>query len=58
MKSPFIGPIWKPAGILPQFEEKSIGQQFLGQFFGEGLGYQVKTTSPDDWQMEHEFHVQ
>ena len=40
-----------------QFKEKSIAPQFLGQFFGEGLGYQVKTASPDDWQMEYEFYV-
>jgi hypothetical protein len=45
------------SGELLQFEEESIGQQFLGQFFGAGLGYQVKTTSPDDWQMDYEFHV-
>jgi hypothetical protein len=45
------------AGHLPQYKEKSISGQFLGQFFGEGLGYQVKTASPDDWQMEYEFHV-
>ena len=45
------------SGHLPQYKEKSIGSQFLGQFFGEGLGYQVKTASPDDWQMEYEFYV-
>ncbi len=44
-------------GHLPKFKEKSIGSQFLDQLFGAGLGYQVKTTSPDDWQMEYEFHV-
>ena len=44
-------------GHLPQFKEKSIDSQFLDQLFGEGLGYQVKTASPDDWQMEYEFHV-
>ena len=45
------------SGELLQFKEKSIAPQFLGQFFGEGLGYQVKTASPDDWQMEYEFYV-
>ena len=45
------------SGELLRFKEKSIAPQFLGQFFGEGLGYQVKTASPDDWQMEYEFYV-
>jgi hypothetical protein len=45
------------SGELMQFKEKSIAPQFLGEFFGEGLGYQVKTASPDDWQMEYEFYV-
>ncbi|MEI8373168.1 MAG: DNA methyltransferase [Planctomycetota bacterium] len=44
-------------GHLPQFKEKAIGSQFLSQLFADGLGYQVKTTNPDDWQLEHEFHV-
>ncbi|HEX3150333.1 MAG TPA: DNA methyltransferase [Gemmataceae bacterium] len=45
------------AGHLPQFKEKSIDNQFLDQFFGEGLGYRLKTTNPDDWQLEHQMHV-
>ncbi len=45
------------SGELVQFKEKSIAPQFLGEFFGEGLGYQVKMASPDDWQMEYEFYV-
>ena len=45
------------AGHLPKFKETSIDTQFLDQLFGEGLGYQVKTTSPDAWQLEHKFYV-
>jgi len=44
-------------GHLPQYNETSIDTQFLDQLFGEGLGYQVKTTSPDAWQLEHKFTV-
>ena len=35
------------SGRLPEYKETSIDTQFLYQIFGEGLGYQVKTTSPD-----------
>lgn len=42
----------------PDYKETSIDTQFLDQLFGEGLGYQVKTTSPDAWQLEHKFTVQ
>lgn len=45
------------SGHLPQYKETSIDTQFLDQLFGEGLGYQVKTTSPDAWQLEHKFSV-
>jgi hypothetical protein len=44
-------------GHLPEYKETSIDTQFLDQLFGEGLGYQVKTTSPDDWQLEHKMAV-
>ena len=44
-------------GHLPQYKEKSIGGQFLDQFFAAALGYQVKTASPEAWQLEHEFYV-
>jgi N-6 DNA Methylase len=44
-------------GHLPKYKETSIDTQFLDQLFGEGLGYQVKTTSPDAWQLEHKFTV-
>jgi hypothetical protein len=44
-------------GHLPQYKETSIDTQFLDQLFGEGLGYQVKTTSPEAWQLEHKFAV-
>ena len=44
-------------GHLPQYKETSIDTQFLDQLFGEGLGYQVKTTSPTEWQLEHKFPV-
>src|SRR4051794_39484956 len=39
-------------GHLPGFKETSIDTQFLDQLFGEGLGYQVKTKSPQEWQLE------
>jgi len=41
------------SGHLPLYKETSIDTQFLDQIFGEGLGYHVKTTSPDAWQLEH-----
>ena len=44
-------------GHLPKYKETSIDTQFLDQLFGEGLGYEVKTTSPDAWQLEHKFTV-
>ncbi|HUY87153.1 MAG TPA: DNA methyltransferase [Pirellulales bacterium] len=44
-------------GHLPQYKETSIDTQFLDQLFGEGLGYHVKTASPDAWQLEHKFSV-
>jgi hypothetical protein len=45
-------------GRLPQYKETSIDTQFLDQIFGEGLGYRLKTASPDAWQLEHKFFVQ
>jgi hypothetical protein len=45
------------SGRLPQYKETSIDTQFLDQIFGEGLGYLVKTTSPDAWQLEHKHFV-
>ena len=45
------------SGRLPGYNETSIDTQFLDQLFGEGLGYQVKTTSPEAWQLEHKFAV-
>jgi hypothetical protein len=44
-------------GHLPTYKETSIDTQFLDQLFGEGLGYRVKTTSPDAWQLEHKHFV-
>ncbi len=44
-------------GHLPLYKETSIDTQFLDQLFGEGLGYQVKTTSPEAWQLEHKIAV-
>jgi hypothetical protein len=41
----------------PDYKETSIDTQFLDQLFGEGLGYQVKTTSPEEWQLEHKITV-
>jgi hypothetical protein len=41
----------------PDYKETSIDTQFLDQLFGEGLGYQVKTTSPEAWQLEHKITV-
>src|SRR5436190_978034 len=42
-------------GHLPQYKETSIDTQFLDQLFVAGLGYQLKTMSPDTWQLEHKF---
>jgi hypothetical protein len=44
-------------GYLIQHTETSIDTQFLDQLFGEGLGYKVKTISPDAWQLEHKIAV-
>ncbi len=44
-------------GHLPQYKERSIAGSFLDEFFGAALGYKIKTASPDDWQLEHEFYV-
>jgi hypothetical protein len=44
-------------GHLPKFKETSIDTQFLDQIFVEGLGYKLKTTSPEAWQLEHKFYV-
>ena len=44
-------------GKLHQFKETSVDTQFLDQLFGEGLGYAVKTTSPERWQLEHKYSV-
>jgi hypothetical protein len=44
-------------GQLSKYKETSIDTQFLDQLFGEGLGYQVKTTNPEAWQLEHKFTV-
>lgn len=38
-------------------KETSIDTQFLDQIFGEGLGYELKTKSPESWQLEHKFSV-
>ncbi|MBI4569276.1 MAG: N-6 DNA methylase [Planctomycetes bacterium] len=38
-------------------KETAIDTQFLDQVFGEGLGYRVKTTSPNAWHLEHKFSV-
>jgi hypothetical protein len=45
-------------GHLVRHKETSIDTQFLDQVFGDGLGYQLKTTSPDAWQLEHKITVQ
>lgn len=45
------------SGHLYRHKETSIDTQFLGQLFGEGLGYAVKTTSPEGWQLEHKYSV-
>lgn len=46
------------AGHRPQYKETSIDTQFLDQLFGEGLGYRLKTASPEAWELEHKFFVQ
>jgi len=45
------------SGSLSKHRETSIDTQFLDQLFGQGLGYQVKTQSPESWQLEHKFSV-
>ncbi|HEY5316076.1 MAG TPA: hypothetical protein VIK18_26345, partial [Pirellulales bacterium] len=45
------------SGHLPGYKETSIDTQFLDQLFGEGLGYRVKTSSPDTWELEHKLAV-
>src|SRR5687768_11472414 len=42
-------------GHLPTYKETSVDTQFLDQIFGEGLGYKLKTVSPDDWHLEHKY---
>lgn len=45
------------SGKLAQQKETSIDTQFLDQLFGDGLGYRVKTASPDRWELEHKFSI-
>lgn len=45
------------SGQLALDKETSIDTQFLDQVFAEGLGYQLKTQSPGDFQLEHKFAV-
>ena len=44
-------------GTLFTDNETTIDTQFLDQLFGEGLGYRVKTKSPDAWELEHKLTV-
>lgn len=44
-------------GHLPAYKETAVDTQFLDQIFGEGLGYRVKTTSPEAWELEHKYYV-
>src|SRR5581483_3019627 len=41
------------AGHLPKYKETTIDTQFLEQLFAEGLGYKIKTQSPNDFNLEH-----
>jgi len=45
------------SGKLAKHKETSIDTQFLDQLFGDGLGFQLKTKSPDGWTLEHKFTV-
>ncbi|MGE0480322.1 MAG: DNA methyltransferase [Phycisphaerae bacterium] len=45
------------SGNLLEQRETSIDTQFLDQLFGEGLGYGLKTVSPDAFQLEHKYAV-
>lgn len=45
------------SGHLPRYNETTIDTQFLDQLFGEGLGYQVKTRNPAEYQLDHKFSV-
>ena len=44
-------------GHLGAAKETSIDTQFLGQLFGEGLGYRLKTESPGDYHLDHKHAV-
>jgi hypothetical protein len=44
-------------GYVSGFRETAVDTQFLDQFFRDGLGYQLKTTSPSNWQLEHKYSV-
>ncbi len=45
------------SGQLIKDRETTIDTQFLDQLFGDGLGYQLKTKSPDQYHLEHKFSV-
>lgn len=45
------------SGRLKKDKETTIDTQFLDQLFGEGLGYKLKTASPDAWHLEHKFSI-
>ena len=45
------------SGELIKDRETQIDTQFLDQLFGDGLGYQLKTKSPDHYHLEHKFSV-
>ncbi len=44
-------------GRLHQYKETSIDTQFLDQIFADGLGYRLKSSSPDAWELEHKISV-
>ncbi|MCC6465086.1 MAG: N-6 DNA methylase [Planctomycetes bacterium] len=45
------------SGWLYQQNETSIDTQFLDDLFGKGLGYQVKSANPENYQLAHKFTV-
>lgn len=45
------------SGHMSGFRETAVDTQFLDQFFRDGLGYQLKTSSPHSWHLEHKYSV-
>ncbi|MCC6428186.1 MAG: N-6 DNA methylase [Phycisphaerales bacterium] len=44
-------------GKLDQANERALDAEFLNEVFGDALGYGTKTSRPDDYLLDREFHV-